>query len=466
MTKDNYNLDEDSRLDGLLFASICGVLCITTIAFGAVDTWALGLLSIVSAFLISIWGYISLKSGRALFNKNHLQLPIIGLILIGIIQLLPLRVVSEDILGISGTHSLSFAPHSTRFAIIQLTVYLVFFAVSLTVLNNEGRVRKLVYLIIVFGALMGFLGILQRMASTDDLIYGLRQTFQATPFGPFVNSHHFAGLMEMTIAFPLALLFGKATKSDKRGLLIVAALVMGMAILLTNSRGGLLSFFGVIGFIVAANILDKKPAHGKRPSAEGGSNYRRNFALVGGGLATIILIVGMVLYLGNGSTLDRMMTMNESSQDLSTGRTHFWNVGFQIFADHPIIGSGLDSFGTVFPAYDTWNGTFRIEQAHNDYLQILSDAGILGFLCAGAFIFLLFRQGLRVIAMTDDRFLRNAAIGALAGCSGILIHSFFDFPLRTSANSFFFLILAVIATTYVEKSTSKRKRKNTQDESK
>ncbi|MDQ6788127.1 MAG: hypothetical protein M3033_15085, partial [Acidobacteriota bacterium] len=95
---------------------------------------------------------------------------------------------------------------------------------------------------------------------------------------------------------------------------------------------------------------------------------------------------------------------------------------------------------------DTWNGTFRVEQAHNDYLQILSDAGILGFACVAAFIILLFKQSLRIIAKSSDNFRRNAAIGALAGCFGIMIHSLFDFPLRTPANGYFFLILAALST--------------------
>src|SRR5262249_34437837 len=98
-------------------------------------------------------------------------------------------------------------------------------------------------------------------------------------------------------------------------------------------------------------------------------------------------------------------------------------------------------------------------QAHNDYLQILSDAGILGFICVVAFIFLLFRQGFAVIRDSTDGFRRGAAIGALAGCLGILIHSFFDFPLRTPANGFVFLLLVVIAVATVEQPSAHRRRR-------
>ena len=132
--------------------------------------------------------------------------------------------------------------------------------------------------------------------------------------------------------------------------------------------------------------------------------------------------------------------------DISNGRTHFWGVAWRIFLDYPFLGAGLDAFAFAFPKYDTWNGHFRVEQAHSDYLQILADAGIAGFVCAAAFIFLLFKNGLKTVRQSSDSFRRNTAVGALAGCCGILIHSFFDFPLRTPSNALFFLTLTVLAT--------------------
>ena len=110
--------------------------------------------------------------------------------------------------------------------------------------------------------------------------------------------------------------------------------------------------------------------------------------------------------------------------------------------DHPILGAGYDAFGVAFTRYDTWNGVFRIEQAHNDYLQALADAGIAGFVYVAAFIFWLFKKGFGVIAEATDLFRSSSSVGALAGCFGILIHSFFDFPLRTPVNAFLFLLMA------------------------
>jgi O-antigen ligase len=116
-----------------------------------------------------------------------------------------------------------------------------------------------------------------------------------------------------------------------------------------------------------------------------------------------------------------------------------------IIRDHPLVGTGLGAFGLAYTRYDTHNGLFRLEQAHNDYLQVLSDAGLLGALCGLFFIVALFRMGFQR-RETDDVFRRGVAMGALAGCFAVLIHSFFDFTLHTTSNALLFLVLAALAT--------------------
>ena len=141
----------------------------------------------------------------------------------------------------------------------------------------------------------------------------------------------------------------------------------------------------------------------------------------------------------------------------------------KIFLDNPLIGAGFDAFGVAFTRFDTWNGYFRVEQAHNDYLQILADGGILAFACVAAFIFLLFRRGLEVIRTSTNAGRRSVAIGALAGCFGILVHSFFDFPLRTAGNAYFFvlviaLMLAPVTSKMFKSSERGRRRSSSRKE--
>ena len=444
--------EKPSRLSAAIFVLLCVIPVISAVAYGAVDVWALGFLTIFVGAMAILWIAESFLKKEFWFSTNPLQIPLFGLILIGLIQLLPLRSsnISSDLLSIAATNSLSLDAYSTRFAVIQLIVYFVFFAVALCFINNQKRLQRIVLVVIIFGSIMAFFGILQSLANLEA-IYGLRPSPQAQPFASFVNRHHFAAFMEMTIGLTLALLFGKALKRDKNLLLIIAAVIMGIALILTSSRGGFLSLLGVIGFVIAANLL-------KKEDGEKATNYRRNFAFIGGGIALLLVLFGAVFLLGGDESLLRGVGLQNAQADISNGRTHFWSVALKIFLDYPILGAGLNAFGTVFPQYDTQNGIFRVEQAHNDYLQMLTEAGILGFTCITAFIFLLFKKGVQTVSKTTDSFRRNTAIGALAGCFGILIHSFFDFPLRTPSNAFFFLILAVLATASI--SSPKIYRKN------
>ncbi len=439
--------DEPSRLSKFVFFMLAAIPIFSTIAFGAVDNWALGLLFVCTFFMTAGWLIDAWLKKEFSFDSSVIQIPLAGLILIGIIQLLPLRNpnISTELLAVPASGSLSIAPFATRLAIGQLLLYFVFFAAALAFINTQKRLKKIIFVIIVFSSAMAFFGILQRLTNADA-IYGLRPSPQAIPMASFVNQHHFAAFMEMTIGITLALIFGRATKKDKQILLIIAVVVMGIAILLTGSRGGLISLFGVVGFIVAANLFGKT-RNGEGSGGEGNrKNFRRNFGFIAGGFAVMLVLFGAVLLLGGDESLLRGIGLQANLVDVTTGRSHFWQVAIKIFFAHPILGAGLDAFGTDFTHFDTWNGNYRVEQAHNDYLQILADAGILGFASVAAFIFLLFRQSLQIIGAASDNFRRSAAIGALAGCFGIFIHSFFDFPLRTPANAFFFLLLAAVAT--------------------
>jgi len=441
--------DESSRLSSIIFLLLCVVPMFTTVMFGGVDNMTWVIISVFWAAIILLWLAETWKGRGFLFNPSSLQIPIIGLITIGLVQLLPLGGDSgaEGLSGQQTSQALSLEPYATRFFAIRLVVYLVFFAGCLAFINNEKRLKKAVLMVIVFGAAMAFFGVLQRLANPDG-IYGFRDTPQAKPFGPFVNQHHFAAFMQLTGGLTLSLLFGKNISREKQIMLATAIIIMGVAVVLTSSRGGILGFVAVFLFIILVNFLTGRWMGERRSQAER-STVQRKIGTALAGVTLIIMILGVVLFVGGDDSLLRGIGVANSNVDISSGRLHFWPIAIRIFLDHPFIGAGFDAFGVAFTKYDTWSGALRVEQAHNEYLQTLADSGLAGFACIAGFIYLLFRKGLRTIS--DAKGLRReAAIGALAGCFGILIHSFFDFPLRTPSNAFFFLLLCAVATVPVK----------------
>ena len=429
--------DVSSRLSSAIFLLLCVLPVFSTVLFGAVDNTTWIIISIFWVVIILLWLVESSKAKGLLFSPNLLQIPVAGFLLIGLVQLLPLG------------GGISIDPYATRFFVIRLIVYLTFFAACLTFINNEGRLKKAVFLVITFGAAMAFIGILLRLANPEG-VYGIRKTPQAIPFGPFVNQHHFASFMQMAAAPAVAFLFGKNTGRDKKLLLLLAVVVMGAATVLTSSRGGVLGFGSVVAFVVLVNFFSRERSADTETSVNEGT--QRKIVLAASGAALILVIFGVVIFLGGGDALFRGVGLSNAEADLSTGRAHYWPIAIRIFLEHPLLGVGFDAFGAAYSKFDTWNGLLRVEQAHNDYLQTLADAGLAGFACLAAFIYLLFKKGLGMVAGAGSSFRQNAAIGALAGCFGILIHSFFDFPLRTPSNGFFFLLLAAIATVAIKTS--------------
>jgi O-antigen ligase len=446
---------ESSRASGVIFFLLCATLVFSVVAYGAVDVWALGALSFISGIIAILWLGEAVFKKEFYYNPHLLIIPLLGLIGIGVVQLLPLRSdVAAGLLSAPPVNSLSLDPYATRLFVVQLIAYFVFFAAALTFVNTQKRLRNIVLLTIIFGAAMAFFGILQRLASPESGIYGLRPTPHAIPFASYVNQHHFAAFMNMTLGVTLGILFGKAAKKDKNLLLIIAAFLMGIALILTGSRGALISLIGVLGFLVVPRFFGKNSAE----SSETLQNQSRFYILIGA-LALILGLFGAVFLLGEDQSLVRGVGLQANEGDLANGRIHFWTIALKIFFDNPILGAGLNAFGVAFTQYDTWNGVYRVEQAHNDYLQALADTGIVGFACVAAFIYLLFKNALSVTKSSPSVFRRSVAHGALAGCFGILIHSLFDFPLRTPSNALFFLTLTTIAVVsiYYPKTENTRK---------
>ena len=436
------------------FLTISLAIILSALAYGTVHYWALSLFFLGAVAVVIFWVVDSWNLGTVRLNRNVLQFPLLGMLLLGIVQLLPLRTPSGSDVSVPFVNSLSLDPYSTRLILVQTAALLIYFAATLVFIDTPKRLRVLVRTIIIFGFLLAIFGLTQSFTSPNS-VYWLREMTQSTPFGPFINRHHFAGYMELTLAIPLGLLASGSIAKEQRVIYLFVAGIMAVALIMTNSRGGLISLGAEILFIAVIGF-------GVRRSNSESSSLKRGIKSVAVRAALamgviIALLVG-VIALGGEDALNRVVgTVN--SEDPSTGRLHFWNVTTDIIKHHPIIGTGLGAFGVVYTKYDSRNGLYRLEQAHNDYLQVLSDAGIVGALLGLFFVINLFRLGF-VRRESRDEFRRGVATGAMAGCFAVLVHSFFDFTLHTPANALLFLVLAGLATMNgrVEDVQNRRKR--------
>ena len=426
---------------------LCLAVVTTALAFGTVHAWSLGIFQLSAAAVVALWMLDAWRTGTLRVSRNLLQLPLAGLIVLGALQLLPLGGAAADpSLPAGAARTLTFDPHATRYALVQLLSLFVYFAAALAFVDSPRRLKVVVRTVVVFGFLLALYGLMQHFVNPATIFF-VREPKQAAPFGPYINRHHFAGYMELTLALPLGLILAGAVARERVLLYAFASVIMAIALVMTNSRGGMLSLLAEVFFLalVAASVRrrGKEEAAGDEPRQRGG-RMRALAARLGLAFVMVLVVFGGVLYFGGEEAVSRLLgTVN--AEDPTTGRAHFWQGTWQMIKDRPVAGAGLGAFSAVYPLYDTSNGTYRLEQAHNDYLQLLSDAGLVGGLLGLVFVVALFRMAVARMH-SPDKFRRGVALGALAGCAGVLVHSFFDFTLHTTANALLFLLLAALAT--------------------
>jgi O-antigen ligase len=439
---------------------ICVAIVLSALAYGTVHYWALGLFNLGALTVLVLWVADGWRLGNLRISRNWLQLPLLGALALGLFQLLPLRAVtSETVFGLA--NSLSLDPNSTRLVLVQFATLLIYFAATLVFVDSPHRLHVLVRTIMIFGFCLAIFGLTQSFTSPTK-VYWVRELPQSTAFGPFINRHHFAGYMELTIALPLGLLFAGGVDKEKRLLYLFVAGLMGIALVMTASRGGIISLVAEIMFLVVVTAIWRSQSERHRRKS---SRLKHAGMRVGMAAALLFGLFIGVMALGGEFSIYRFID-SVNTDDPTTGRAHFWSVTLDIIKAHPYVGTGLGAFGVVYTKYDTRNGLFRLEQAHNDYLQVLSDGGIIGGVLALSFVVLLFYLALKRAGSRDD-FRRSVALAALSGCFAVLVHSFFDFTLHTTSNALLFLVMAALATVNgrVENVATKRHRRHRRSDS-
>lgn len=412
------------RLKNIAFFLICKIVVFTTMAYGTVHQPILALFYILVAVLVFLWAADSFASGEMRFSRSSLQIPLLTLATYAFVQIIPFGTYGEAGNLSEIPRTISMEPFATQLTALHLVVLGMFFCVALVYLDSAKRLRRVTTFVIVFGFLYAFYAILQSVLSPTR-IFGIYQSRFGMPFGSFVNRHDFAAFIEMAISVPLGLLFVGAVNRDKRLLYLTAITLMGSALLLSRSRGGLVALLAEIILLIILTTSSKGAK-----------------SLVLKTMLSLLLIgaaVGGAIFVGGDTSLTRFAE-TASSQDITSSRIHIWGVTLKVIAAHLPFGTGLGAYPQAYTAFDTLSGLETVEQSHNDYLQILSDAGVVGLAIGAAFLFLFFREGVRN-ARRQNKFRRGVAVGAFAGCFAVLIHSLFDFVLHITAISVLFLTL-------------------------
>jgi len=430
------------------------VIATIPILFAAVQAWIWSFYTAVifAAFLILLWQN---RINQA-WIPNKIYIFTLGTFyLVCLIQCLPLPSAilsflspfrhemltqSFAIIGESvGWQSISYSSLRSLAWWTFLLSLLLFFFIFRKTFTFSKHLKLLVVVLLVLGTAEALYGLIQALVPSLGVLWvDYIEAYLGDARGTYINRNHFAGFMEMILplglGYTLALgnwkekLSFKALMSTDRinfqFFLTIGLGIMMLALLFSKSRAGITGWgLGFLTFVILVHL--------------GSNGVPRSFWVISA------IIIGMVAFfslrIGVDPVLDRFLRISKDSS-----RLDFWRDSLVMAKDHP-FGIGLATFRQVFPVYNVSTiSEVRVHYAHNDYLQLLVEAGWIGFaaLVGGFYIFLVksFRK-VRRMSLHADPFRFFLTIGALSGLVSIAFHSFFDFNLQMPANCVYFVML-------------------------
>ncbi|MCL5023287.1 MAG: O-antigen ligase family protein [Nitrospirae bacterium] len=409
--------------------SLLAVVIASALLFGAVEPWSLALVAILASYAFISFAFSARKPDGLFREERALGLSLGAVLLYPLFQLLPLPVAALDLVHrtfgsvitiapdhVPAFHSISLYPFATETAFARLLIYVMVFSVAAFGTGDTRRAYLLMKALAVFGFSLALFGVIQH-ATWNGKIYWFRELTQGgTPFGPFVNRNHFAGFIGMIIPLSLGVAFRSRTMED-RVLYGFFALVMAIGLFFSLSRGGIVSFFGgllVFSFLSLTKGKSKK-------------------WLIPVFVFAVVLAV-YLLFLGISPVLERFAKTEVSGEQ----RLAAWQGTLAAFRDFPLFGSGLGTFQHIFKVYQP-DGLYSLyDHAHNDYLELLLEAGLFGTVLAALAMFFMLRVIVN-IEWTGRNLYTGAAL--LASITTIAIHSLVDFNLHIPSNAILFSLI-------------------------
>ena len=418
------------------------------------------------------WGYVPLLAASALlggtgllFGRGPVPWPIVGaLACVGAavaVQLIPLSAtVLEGIspraldiyrqrdlataVGARTSFPISIDQRQTLLSLLILAVFTLLLAGTARMLTRRSA-RQLAAALAIVGVLLAIAGLVQRVTFNGKL-YGFWELAQGgAPFGPYVNRNHFAGWMLMVIPLSVGLfasvlirsrtgvhrqwrdrvLWLASTDANKAILIGFAILTMALALAVTLSRSGITA---MIGAMLCASIMMAR----RQPGA--GSRF-----IVPVYLAAVTLIV--VSLAGVDRIAARFVV--PGSIDIE-GRRAIWLDTWRMVDDFWLTGTGLNTFGSAALFYQTTLKGSHMREAHNDYLQLAAEGGLLmGIPIVLAIAVLVF--GIWQRFRDDVGSIWWLRAGAVTGLVAVAAQSVVEFSLQMPGNAALFSVLCGLA---------------------
>ena len=395
-------------------AGLFGLFAFCVFAFGAVEVWSESVLEIGAAVLLLWWAFLTYREPDAKIEWNPLNWPLLALVGLGLLQL------------VSGATTYAYF---TRTELLRLGAYVIIFFLAAQSFRTRAELTRVAWFLISLGFVVSLFGIIQHFTSEGKIYWYRELPMGGDLFGPYVNRNHFAGFVELTAPVGLGLMVFRGLRRDLFPLATLLTILPVSALVLSGSRGGIVSFAFQVG-VLALLVRSRRSREGPRMAAVG---------------IVALAALALIVWIGAGKAIERFSTLPTTDTSIPR-RITMVRAASQIVRDHRILGSGLGTLVVVYPRYETVYDGKIVEHLHNDYIELLADAGLAGGLCGLGFLVLLYRQARRNFEAPQGRFSRGLHAGAIVALSGLLLHSFVDFNLHVPANALLFLLQAQLAS--------------------
>lgn len=401
--------------DPVVFYGVFGLLLFAPLAFGSVEPWSIFILQAGSTLLLALWMVRQFSFEELSITGNPLFAPMLAFALCVGFQLA------------TGRTAYRYETLSTG---LLYAAYGILCFLVVQVLRRTAQVQNLATTFSVYGFMMATFALLQSLSATTKLYWLRTPRMGGWIYGPYVNHNHYAGLMEMLVPIPLVYSFTRGAHGPRKIMAAITAAFMASTIFLSGSRGGMLAFVVQMGMLAAVVLSGQK-------------NRKATLAFA----PFLVIGLGLIIWLGGAELAKRLATVHAETQTELAGGTRLDidRDALRMFARKPILGWGLGVFPQVYPQFRSFHTNFFINEAHNDYLQLLVEMGALGAGIMLWFLWALYRNAARKLKNWMEDTNGSLALAAMLGVTGILVHSLVDFNLQIPANAALFYVLCVVA---------------------
>jgi O-antigen ligase len=351
------------------------------------------------------------------------------------------RALAQPDVGIP-TVRLSMAPltGATSAMLVAACVALCVACVGL----DDSRITVLLKALVAVAFVQAMIG-LSQLALPGAMAVNIEYLGHVRAAGTFVNKNHFATFLAMLLPFALhqAILANReigASHTRRRPLLLalwsVACVALIGGVLMSLSRGGIVAMLvGLATFLTCHIWSASKRKHARRNALR----------------AAAIAILGTAALFFSSESFFRAISDRGAIGSLQA-RTEMTAATLRAASAFFPLGSGIGSFATAFPAFQPPTLTGFVEHAHNDYAQLLFEAGAFGI----AFLLLTLLAAYRVARSIVERRLSPLGAACFSGAMVFATHAALDFPTRIPSIAFVATLLFTVACIEAKREVKER----------